>query len=155
MVKPVLASMRPIVLVEDEPKDVELIGEALRRSGMANEVEVCRDGVEALDRLRRGGAPEPCVVILDLKLPKLDGLAVLEAMRAAPDLRDIPVVVMTGSRREADVVRAYRLGANAYVVKPFGIPEFMEAVRDLGAFWGIVHLPPRVFDGGERPRLLS
>ena len=152
--RPVL-SPRPILLVEDDPKDAELIREALRAAGFPNSIVVCKDGTSAVTLLTGIDRNEPCVVIVDLKLPGPSGFDVIETMKADPALRDVPVVIMTGSRHEADVVRAYQLGANAYVVKPFGIVEFLELAREHGGFWPVTHLPPRVFDGSDRPQLRS
>ena len=140
--------LRPILLVEDNPKDLELTLVALSRSRMANEVVVARDGVEALDYLRctgkHAGRPKgnPAVVLLDLKLPKVGGLEVLETIKGDPALAAVPVVVLTSSREERDVLRSYENGVNAYVVKPVDFQEFLEAVRDLGMFWGVLNEPP-------------
>ena len=141
-------SLKPILLVEDNPKDLELTLVALSRSRMANEVVVARDGVEALDYLRctgnYAGRPKgnPAVVLLDLKLPKVGGLDVLEAIKGDPSLAPLPVVVLTSSREERDVLRSYEIGVNAYVVKPVDFKDFLEAVRDLGMFWGVLNEPP-------------
>jgi CheY-like chemotaxis protein len=137
-----------ILLVEDDPNDVELTLSALNESRLANEVVVARDGEEALDYLyRRGtyvsrGEANPAVMLLDLKLPKVDGIEVLERVKADPHLRAIPVVVLTSSREEQDLVRSYNSGTNAYVVKPVDFQEFVQAVRELGLFWAIVNHPP-------------
>lgn len=143
-----MANLRPILLVEDSPNDVELTLAALAKCQLANEVHVVRDGVEALDYLyargsfqgRDGG--EPAVVLLDLKLPRVDGLQVLEAIKADPALRQIPVVMLTSSREEKDIVQSYRLGVNAFVVKPVGFKDFLEAIQDIGVFWAILNEPP-------------
>lgn len=140
--------LRPLLLVEDNPNDVELTLVALERSRLANPVVVARDGVEALDILfRRGNAPEgvsqlPAVVLLDIKLPRVDGLEVLERIRREPRTRNIPVVMLTSSREEQDLIRSYGLGVNAFVVKPVGHREFFEAIRDIGAFWAVLNEPP-------------
>ena len=140
--------LRPLLLVEDNPNDVELTLVALERSRLANPVVVARDGVEALDILfRRGNAPEgvsqlPSVVLLDIKLPRVDGLEVLERIRREPRTRSIPVVMLTSSREEQDLIRSYGLGVNAFVVKPVGHREFFEAIRDIGAFWAVLNEPP-------------
>jgi CheY-like chemotaxis protein len=140
--------LKPILLVEDNPKDLELTLVALAKSNLANEVISVRDGVEALDYLFRRKAfatrPDgnPAVVLLDLKLPKIDGLQVLEKIRTDAMMRHLPVVVLTSSREEQDLVRSYRLGANAYVVKPVGFKEFIDAIQDLGVFWAVLNEPP-------------
>ena len=137
-----------ILLVEDDPYDVELTLTALTENHLTNEIVVVRDGAEALDYLyRRGdyesrGAGNPAVILLDLKLPKVDGLEVLKRVKADPDLRTVPVVMLTSSREEQDLVESYDSGSNAYVVKPVGFGEFVEAVRELGLFWAVVNQPP-------------
>ena len=147
--------LKPILLVEDNPKDLELTLIALARSNLANEVVSVRDGVEALDYLCRRGSyadrPEgnPVVVLLDLKLPKVDGLQVLATIRGEQALRSIPVVVLTSSREEQDLVTSYNLGVNAYVVKPVGFKEFIDAIQDLGVFWAVLNEPP---PGSLKPR---
>ena len=155
-----MAQLRPVLLVEDSPNDVELTLAALERSRLANPVVVARDGVEALDILfRRGNASGersvqhlPAVVLLDIKLPRVDGLEVLEQVRNDPSTRHIPVVMLTSSREEQDLVRSYGLGVNAFVVKPVGHREFFEAIRDIGAFWAVLNQPhpgfPDVPDAG-------
>src|SRR5689334_1504011 len=143
-----MADLKPILLVEDSPKDLELTLAALAKSQLANEIVVARDGAEALDFLfrrgthadRKGG--NPAVVLLDLKLPKVDGLEVLEILKADPALRNTPVVMLTSSREERDVVRSYELGVNAFVDKPVAFQEFFEAIQDLGVFWAILNEPP-------------
>ncbi len=141
-------TLRRILLVEDNPNDAELTMEALSEHNLANDVVWVHDGEEALDYLyRRGryagrGDERLAVVLLDLKLPKVDGLEVLRTIKADEELRTIPVVVLTSSREERDMVDSYRLGVNAYVVKPVKFGEFMDAVRELGAFWAIVNEPP-------------
>jgi CheY-like chemotaxis protein len=143
-----MSALRPILLVEDNPKDLELTLEALERSRLANDVVIARDGVEALDYLYSRGEyanrppGHPAVVLLDLKLPRVDGLQVLEQVKKDDDLRSIPVVMLTASREELDLVRSYKLGVNAYVVKPVGFKEFLDAVRDLGVFWAVLNEPP-------------
>ena len=140
--------LKPILLVEDNPNDLELTLVALERSQLANEVIVLRDGAEALDYLFRRNqyqdrvAGNPAVLLLDLKLPKLDGLEVLKAIRESDDLRSIPVVMLTSSREEPDLQRAYSLGVNAYVVKPVEFKEFVSAISDLGVFWAVLNEPP-------------
>lgn len=140
--------IKPILLVEDNPHDLELTLIALERSQLANEVVVVRDGAEALDYLFKRHAYQgrvdgnPAVLLLDLKLPKMDGLQVLEAVRHDPSLRSIPVVMLTSSREEPDLDRAYSLGVNAYVVKPVEFKEFVSAISDLGLFWAVLNEPP-------------
>jgi CheY-like chemotaxis protein len=144
-----MTSLKHILLVEDNSQDIELTLAALKRNEVANEITVARHGGEALDYLhRRGGfqdrAPgHPVVVLLDLKMPKVDGLEVLRQMKSDPVLKTIPVVMLTSSREDGDLVSSYRLGVNAYVVKPVGFDQFTEAIRQLGAFWGVLNeLPP-------------
>lgn len=140
--------LKPILLVEDNPKDVELSLVALSRSQLANDVVVVRDGVEAMDYLRCAGGfasrPQgnPAVVLLDLKLPRVDGLQVLEQIKGDPDLQAIPVVVLTASREEKDLLRSYKNGVNAYVVKPVSFKAFITAIQELGAFWALLNEPP-------------
>ena len=137
-----------ILLVEDDPKDVELTLTALEEYNLANEVVVTRDGEEALDYLYRRGSfatrsnGNPAVLLLDLKLPKVDGLEVLQQVKSDPKLRLVPVVVLTSSREERDMVASYRLGVNAYVVKPVDFHEFVNAIKELGVFWAIINEPP-------------
>lgn len=140
--------LKRILLVEDSANDVELILAALEENCLANEVVVVRDGEEALDylyrrgvfRLRREGTP--VVVLLDLKLPKVDGLEVLAQLKSDPELRRVPVVILTSSREEQDLLNSYNLGTNAYVVKPVDFHEFVDAIKGLGLFWAIVNQPP-------------
>ncbi|MEX1138053.1 MAG: response regulator [Bacteroidota bacterium] len=143
-----MAELKRILLAEDNEKDVELTLEALGEHNLANEVVVVGDGEEALDYLFRRGAythrPDgnPAVVLLDLKMPKVDGLQVLRTVKADSNLKTIPVVMLTSSREETDLVKSYDLGVNAYVVKPVGFQEFVAAVKELGVFWAIVNEPP-------------
>ncbi|WP_294173075.1 response regulator [uncultured Sphingomonas sp.] len=143
-----MAELKPILLVEDSPKDVELTLAALERCQLANAVIVTRDGAEALDYLHARGkftnrtTGDPAVVLLDLKLPKVDGLEVLEDIKKDPRLRHTPVVMLTSSREERDLVRSYQLGVNAFVVKPVGFEQFFEAIQDLGMFWAVLNEPP-------------
>lgn len=140
--------LKPILLVEDNPKDLELTLMALDQSHLANAVVTVRDGAEALDYLYRRGAygdrteGHPAVVLLDLKLPKVDGIQVLESVKADENLKSIPIVMLTTSREEKDLVRSYNLGVNAYVVKPVAFKEFLSAVQDLGVFWAVLNEPP-------------
>lgn len=140
--------LKPILLVEDNPHDLELTLIALSKSQLANEVVIARDGAEALDYLHRRGEfkdrPQgsPAVVLLDLKLPKVDGLEVLKEIRTAANLRSQPVVMLTSSKEEQDLLRSYELGVNAYVVKPVDFTEFLRAIADLGIFWAVLNEPP-------------
>ncbi|MDR5813587.1 MULTISPECIES: response regulator [unclassified Caballeronia] len=140
--------LKPILLVEDNPNDLELTLVALDKSQLANEVIVARDGQEAIDYLTSEGewkarAPgNPAVILLDLKLPKIDGLEVLDMIRSNAALKSIPVVMLTSSREEQDLIRSYELGVNAYVVKPVEFAEFVEAISDLGVFWAVLNEPP-------------
>jgi CheY-like chemotaxis protein len=137
-----------ILLVEDNPNDVELILAALSENQIADEVFVARDGEEALDYLHRRGAHEsrsvknPKVVLLDLKLPKVDGLEVLGRIKTNSDLKAIPVVMLTSSREERDLLRSYNLGTNAYVVKPMSFKGLIKAVKEVGLFWGVINQSP-------------
>lgn len=140
--------LRPILLVEDDAHDLELALAALERCGLANPIEIARDGAEALDYLYARGAHadraagDPTVVLLDLKLPKVNGLEVLEVIKQDAALRHIPVVMLTSSREETDLVRSYDLRVNAFVVKPLDFDEFLVAIREIGVFWGILNQIP-------------
>lgn len=138
-----------ILLVEDNPNDVELTLRALKRQNLANKVFVVRDGAEALEFLFATGAYAgrsvkniPRVVFLDLKLPKVDGLEVLRRVKSDDRTRAIPVVVLTSSREERDVVESYQLGVNSYIVKPVDFEKFIQAVSDLGLYWVLLNQPP-------------
>ena len=141
-------NLKRILLVEDDANDVELTLTALQEHNLANEVVVAQDGEEALDYLYRRGNYKmrtngnPAVVLLDMKMPKVDGLEVLRQMKSDDQLKMIPVVVVTSSGNERDVVGSYKLGANAYVVKPVDFQQFIDAVKVLGLFWGIINEPP-------------
>ena len=143
-----MTRLRPILLVEDNLNDVELTLAALRKSKMANEIVVARDGDEALDYLYRRGKFQsrepglPAVVFLDLKMPKVDGIEVLRQMKGDAVLKRIPVVMLTSSREEVDLVTSYDLGVNAYVVKPVGFQQFIDAVGRAGMFWAVVNETP-------------
>ena len=139
-----------ILLVEDNPDDVELALHALRRHNLANDIEVARDGAEALDYIFRNGSfadrtaePLPRLVLLDLKLPKVGGLEVLERIKSDPLTRSIPVVVLTSSRQERDIVESYQLGVNSYITKPVDFEQFIQAVYTLGLYWLLLNEPPR------------
>ena len=152
-----MSAIGRILLVEDDPNDVELTMTALEDYHLANEVVVARDGAEALDYLYRRGAfasrhnGSPAVLLLDLKLPKVDGLEVLQQIKSDEKLRLIPVVVLTSSREERDMVASYRLGVNAYVVKPVDFHEFVNAIKELGVFWAIINEPPPGSIGKSSP----
>ncbi len=143
-----MGSLKRILLAEDSPNDVELTLAALSEHRLANEVVHVADGAEALDYLHCRGRFEgrtgglPAVVLLDIKMPKVDGLEVLRRIRSEPRLAMLPVVILTSSREEADVVEGYRLHVNAYVVKPVAFPDFVEAVKNLGLFWAVLNEPP-------------
>lgn len=143
-----MSTLRPILLVEDSPNDVELIVTALRDARLVNEIVITHDGEQALDFLFRRGAHagrstlEPAVILLDLKMPKVDGREVLRRIRADANLRLTPVVVLTSSREEQDLFETYHLGANAYLVKPVDFEAFISAVGKLGVFWALLNEPP-------------
>ena len=143
-----MPEFKRILLAEDNPQDVELTLTALEDHHLANEVVVVSDGVEALDYLYCRGKfkmrcdRHPAVILLDLKMPKMDGLEVLRIIKADAKLKTIPLVILTSSREEKDLVESYKLGVNAYVVKPVDIQQFMDAVKSLGSFWALVNEPP-------------
>ena len=145
-----MKELKTILLVEDDPRDVELTLEALNEYRIANRIIVVNDGVAAMEFLRCQGAyagrnPEkPAVMLLDIKLPRMDGLEVLKAVRSDPDLKTITVVMLTSSREAPDLKRSYELGTNAYVVKPVNFKEFIEAIKHLGIFWALINeVPPQ------------
>ena len=137
-----------ILMIEDDPKDVELTLTALEEYNLANEVVVTHDGEEALDYLFCRGkfkdrsSDNPAVMLLDLKLPKVDGLEILQIVKSDDKLKMIPVVVLTSSHEEKDMVTSYKLGVNAYVVKPVDFHEFVNAIKELGIFWAVINAPP-------------
>ena len=141
-------SLKRILLVEDSIRDAELILDALEGNKLANEIVHVRDGAEALDYLYRRGPfanrsdAHPALLLLDLKLPKVDGLEVLRQIKGDPALRMIPVVMMTSSRQEQDLIRSYELGVNAYVVKPLKFQDFVDAVKQVSAFWAVLNEVP-------------
>jgi DNA-binding response OmpR family regulator len=143
-----MSELGRILMVEDDPNDVELTLTALAEYNLANEVVVTRDGAEALDYLYCRGDftsrtnDNPAVLLLDLKLPKVDGLQVLRQIKSDQRLSMIPVVVLTSSHEEKDMVTSYRLGVNAYVVKPVDFHEFVNAIKELGIFWAVINEPP-------------
>lgn len=141
--------LRTILLAEDNPKDVELTLEAMDENNLANQVVVVKDGVEAMEylqcegkyRLRKVG--NPAVILLDIKMPRMDGIEVLRRIRSNAALKRIPVVILTSSREEKDLFNTYELGVNAYVVKPVSFQQFIEAVKQIGSFWAVINeLPP-------------
>jgi CheY-like chemotaxis protein len=139
--------LRRILIVDDSPKDVELTIAALSEKNLANEVIVAEDGEEALDYLYRRGkfANEsgfPAVILLDIKMPKMDGIEVLRHIRSDPKFKFIPVIMVTSSREEKDLVESYKLGANSYVVKPVDIIQFIDALKVLGQYWAVINQPP-------------
>lgn len=143
-----MVQLKRILLVEDNPNDAELTLEALAEHNLANGVLLVQDGEEALDYLFCRGkyqgheCNDLSVILLDLKLPKVDGLEVLRIIKSDERLKTVPVVVLTSSREERDLIESYRLGVNAYVVKPVNFHDFMDAVKELGVFWGIINEPP-------------
>jgi CheY-like chemotaxis protein len=143
-----MSELARILLVEDDPRDVELTLTALGEYNLANEVVVTRDGEQALDFLYCRGKfsnrsnDNPAVLLLDLKLPKVDGLQVLQQIKSDERLKLIPVVVLTSSHEEKDMMRSYKLGVNAYVVKPVDFHEFVNAIKELGVFWAVINEPP-------------
>ena len=144
-----MGELRTILLAEDNPKDVELTLEALAEHNLANQVIVVRDGVEAMEYLQcqskyKLRKPElPAVLLLDIKMPRMDGIEVLRAVRNDPGLKILPVVMLTSSREEQDLIKSYELGVNAYVVKPVDFKDFIRAVKEIGVFWAIINeLPP-------------
>ena len=143
-----MTELKRILLAEDNEKDVELTLAAMEEHHLANEVVVVSDGAEALDYLYRRGKfaarqnGQPAVVLLDLKMPKVDGLEVLRVIKSSPELKSLPVVMLTSSHEEQDLVQSYRLGVNAYVVKPVDFRQFISAVKELGIFWALVNQAP-------------
>ncbi len=142
-----MTPLRPILLVEDSERDAELTLEALAENHLANEVIHALDGAQALDFLYQKGSfagrarELPLFVLLDLKLPKVDGLEVLRRIKSDPELKVVPVVMVTSSREESDLIQSYKLGVNAYVVKPVGFEQFTEVVKNLGVFWAVLNEP--------------
>ena len=141
--------LRTILLAEDNPKDVELTLEAMAENSLANHIIVVKDGVEALEYLRRQGkyklrkTGNPALILLDIKMPRMDGIEVLRNIRSDAKLKRIPVVVLTSSREENDLINTYELGVNAYVLKPVDFKQFIEAVKQIGSFWAVLNeLPP-------------
>ena len=143
-----MANLRPILLAEDNPNDVALTLTALHSLNLANEIIVVNDGAQVLDFLHRRNtfssrpATAPAVILLDLKMPRVDGLEALHQIRADPTHRMLPIVILTSSREESDLVKGYQLGANAYVVKPVDFDQFISAISQLGVFWALINEPP-------------
>ena len=143
-----MSKLRPILLAEDNPNDVELTMTALHNLNLANEIIVVNNGAEVMDFLQRRNAfaerpaIPPAVILLDLKMPRVDGLEALRMIRADPETRTLPIVILTSSREENDLVKGYQLGANAYVVKPVDFEQFISAVSQLGVFWALINEPP-------------
>jgi len=143
-----MSELKRILIAEDSENDLELTLVALQEHRLANEVVIVRDGVEALDYLHRRGefathpSGNPAVVLLDLKMPRMDGIGVLRTIKADPKLQTIPVVILTSSKEERDLIESYKLGVNAYVVKPVKFQRFVDAVKTLGLFWGVLNEPP-------------
>ena len=150
--------LRRILLAEDDPNDAELTLRALAERHLANAVDVVKNGADALDYLFRRGAyaarngEDPAVVLLDIKMPKVDGLEVLRRIKCDPRLKKLPVVMLTSSREEGDLMRSYELGVNAYVVKPVEFDQFVRAVSDLGMFWAVINEPPPAVAETDRTR---
>ena len=145
-----MINIRRILLAEDNPKDIELTMEALSENNLVNRVDVVKDGVEAMEYLRYEGAyanrekGDPAVILLDIKMPRMDGFAVLSAIRKDEKLKMIPVVILTASLEERDLFKGYELGTNAYVVKPVGFPDFIESIKLIGGFWALINeMPPQ------------
>lgn len=153
-----MIELKPILLAEDNPQDIELTLHALSEHNLANDVAIVRDGEETLDYLyRRGRYQErvegnPSVLLLDIKMPKVDGLEVLRTIKSDPALRNLPVVMLTSSRENLDLSESYRLGVNAYVVKPVDLSAFVEALSQVGLFWAVLNEPP---PGSARKQSLS
>lgn len=143
-----MSNLKRILLVEDNPNDVELTLNALEESQLANEVVVTRDGEEGLDYLLRKGKFQlrqpgnPVVVLLDVKMPKMNGVELLKIIRETEGIENVPVVMLTSSREEFDINRCYELGASAYVVKPVDFDQFKSSIRELGLFWAVINQPP-------------
>jgi two-component system response regulator len=158
METPTSLPLKRILLVDDSPRDTELAIDALAQHNLANEIVALRDGDEALDYLFRRGQfadrtqGEPAVVLLDLNMPKVDGIEVLRQIKSDPQLKLIPVVVLTSSREEQDLANSYELGANAYIVKPVLFQEFVEAVKQVGTFWAVMNEPPPDSKRSSQPK---
>ncbi|MCX6163182.1 MAG: response regulator [Ignavibacteriae bacterium] len=140
--------VRRILIVDDSPNDVLLAIKTLKKNNLANEIDVAKDGEEALDYLYKRGKYDgrenvnPAVIVMDIKMPKVNGIEVLKDIRSNPEFKLIPVIMLTSSGEQKDLVESYKLGANAYVVKPVDIAQFMEAIKVLGQFWAVINQPP-------------
>ena len=142
-----IAEVKRILIVDDSPQDVELTIATLAENNLANEISVAEDGEEALDYLHNRGKFAnihglPAVILLDIKMPKMNGIEVLRHIRSDPDLKFIPVIIVTSSREEMDMIESYNLGANSYVVKPVDIAQFRNSIKILGQYWAVVNQPP-------------
>jgi CheY-like chemotaxis protein len=143
-----MINLRTILLAEDNPKDVELTIEALSEHNLANQVAAVKDGVEAMEYLRYDGNYKqrkhgnPAVILLDIKMPRMDGIEVLKAIRSDDKLKTIPVVILTSSREESDLMKSYEIGVNAYVVKPVNFKDFIDAIKQIGIFWALLNELP-------------
>lgn len=143
-----MSTPKRILLAEDDPKDIELITHALGKHNLANELAIAHDGIEALDYMYRRGAfasrPDgnPVVILLDLKMPKVDGIQVLNQLKSDERMCSVPIVILTSSREFCDLDKCYKLGANAYAVKPVRFAEFIEAIQKIGVFWALINEPP-------------
>jgi len=151
-----MKELKTILIADDNPKDVELTLEAISANNFANRVSVVYDGVEAIEFLRCEGRyrkrkkENPALILLDLKMPRMDGIEVLQAIRTDPSLKMLPVVMLTSSKEKPDLVRCYELGANAYVVKPVDFHEFLETIRHIGIFWTTINVIPQFEDCNAR-----
>ena len=144
------AEIKKILIVDDSPNDVELTINTLTKNNLANTIDVAEDGEEALDYLYKRGKfsgrdnGNPTIILLDIKMPKMDGIEALKHIRSNPEFKLIPVIMLTSSGEHRDLIESYKLGANAYVVKPVDITQFMEAIKILGQFWAVINQPPPV-----------
>lgn len=143
------AEIRRILIVDDSPKDVELTIAALSEKNLANDVIVAEDGEEALDYLYKRSKfvneiGLPAIILLDIKMPKVNGLEVLKHIRSSPNFKYIPIIMVTSSREERDLIESYKLGANSYVVKPVDINQFIDAIKVLGYYWAVINQPPPI-----------
>ena len=154
-----MVEIRTILFAEDNPRDVELTLEAMGDHNLANHVIVVRDGVEAMDYLRCEGKYKqrkpgnPAVLLLDIKMPRMDGIEVLKTIRSDDKLKTLPVVMLTSSREEQDLIKSYALGVNAYVVKPVDFKEFIDAVKQVGVFWAVINEAPPLSNKGLRQEI--